>query len=263
MTKRTPALALSATILALATTHSIAAEQTFSLNVEYTDLEALGERSVLSADYVLKKEKNTFVFNIAGGDRSFPQGTDAKASKAGITVYTKWNDVVTTRFGGSVASDKPVFAKRDLYGNVDLNFIPNTSLSFGARDTRYFGNVGVTSWNAGATYYFPRGSLMYRFTRYKTDITGSKNGHTARLTIKDGASSKGRTELWLGKGNRAFAYDWATEFLAGSTKSATLRRVQPVSENLALNATLGRTWYKMPFTQYTGTTLGLGIEYNW
>lgn len=249
--------------LALAALPAVAADNTVTARTEYTDLDALGTRTIVSAEYVAKGERNTVVLNAAHGERAFPQDVDATDTRVGGTLYTDWSDAISTRIGAAWGSDEPVFAKSDYYADVNFAVIPNTVLTIGGRRASYFGDVDVTSWNAGATYYFTRGSVMYKFTQYDSELTGTDNGHTARVTIKDSGSSNGKTELWLGYGDRAFAYDFTTEFLAGNTRSVTLRRVQPLGTKWAIDFSVGRAWYDTPFIDYTGDTVNVGLQYGW
>lgn len=262
MNKRNLILAAAVLAPAFAAT-AFAADQTVSASAEYTDLGTMGERSIVSAEYVHKDDRNTFVVHGAHGERNFPRDVSASDTRLGATIYTRWSDQISTRFGGAWGSDEPVFAKSDYSADVNFAVVRNTLLTVGGRRASYFGNVDVTSWNAGATYYFAGGSVMYRFTRYDSDLTGTDNGHTARITLKDGGTSAGRTELWLGYGDRTFSYDWTTEFLSGSTRSIALRRVQPLSGTWALNVTAGHTRYETPFIDYNGNTLSAGLQYGW
>jgi len=222
-----------------------------------------GDRTVVFSEVKVGSDTQTLVLNGARGERKYTDdGPEFSGNRLTGTLYSKWGSVFSTKVGVSAASDSPVFANREYFGDVSVK-LGGTGLvaTAGAKRAEYFGDVVVNSWNAGGTYYFGRGSLMYRYSKYDAPA-GTEDGHTASLRIKD-AQGDGQTQLWLGWSNPLYAYDWTPEVLSGEVKSATLRRIQPIVGNFSLDVSVGRTWYKQPFAKYEGTRYNVGVQYTW
>lgn len=67
--------------------------------------------------------------------------------------------------------------------------------------------------------------------------------------LKDSVGD-GFTQLWLGQGTSIQEYDWAPVVQEGAHKNVTFRRVQPLTENLMLNASIGKSWNKTTVASY-------------
>lgn len=232
---------------------------------EYTDFtEQFGERSVASAEATVKSKADDVTFVVTGsyGERNTD---DASFSgyRVGGQVYIDWTDSVYTRTAASIGDDSPVFAKRDYAQDINFKTATGTTFLLGARYTDYYGDVNVKSYSAGITQKFgDRFSASYRYTQYDSELTGTSDGHLGSLKLSD-ADGAGSTQLWVGYADTLYAYDWLPSTGEGKQKSAFIRRVQPLNQNLALNLGFGRAWYETPVADYSSVTGQVGLTVSW
>lgn len=231
--------------------------------IEHTDFSnGYGQRSIARIEAVGDFDSTTVVVNAAYGERDYTAGKSFTGSRVTGVVYHKWSESLSTRTGGAYGSNDPVFVKRDLFHDFNIKFIPNTVLTIGGRYAEYYGGVYLNAWSAGGSYYFERLTVAYRYTNYQMSFGGNTDGHVLSLRLKDD-SGDGSTQLWLGKGTSLHNYDWLTELRDGDSKSVSLVRIQPITKNLTLSATVGKAWYDTPVIDYDGITGGLSLTYDW
>lgn len=252
------ACALLATTTPVAVSAQAATDEV-SGTVEYTDFtNGFGNREVATVEYNKDLGDTSFVLSGSYGRREF-SSEDYKAARASATLYHDWSTRFYTRTSVAIASDRPVFATRELIQDFNFKVQRNTVLLAGAKYTRYFGNVDATSWTLGATQYFDGGFFSYRYTGYDVEHLGKTHGHLATVRVNDSKGS-GRTQMWLGMGTSLHEQEFLPVLAKGRVDSFTLQRVQPLGSHLALKADLGHSWYKTAFTKYQGTTLRVGLS---
>jgi YaiO family outer membrane protein len=238
-----------------------AADTSFSLDTERTKYTgALGSRDAASLEGTSDFGNTALSLSLSRGKRKTDEGSYSAVRAAG-TIYHDWNDRVYTRTTVGVSSNQPVFATREVA--TDLNFKPAAGvvLTAGAKRARYFGNRDVASLSAGGSLFFSRGFVNYRFTSYDAEHTGQAKGHLATIRLRDGKGS-GATQLWLGTGTSLQEEEPLLGGQEGKYRSASLKRVQPISARLAVSLSLRRTWYNTALSDYRGTTASVGLTYS-
>ena len=251
-------------ILALLAFPVLAADTKVTGSVEHTDFSNdFGQRSVVQLESISQYETGSVVFNVAHGERKVDGGPSFEGQRISGQFYKNWSDGFYTRTQIGLASDSPVFARRDFAQDFNIKVASPTVLLLGLRHTKYFEDVTVKAYTVGVTHYFNgRFNASYRFTRYDSDRTGSNNGNLVMLRLKD-AAGEGTTQMWLGYADTLYGYEWLPEIADGRQKSVVLRRVQPLGNSLALNALVGKTWYETPVVDYNGLQVGLGLSLDW
>lgn len=231
------------------------------LSGQYTHFtDGFGKRRQTSAEYSADLGRTAFTINATHAKRTFASETFGAVEVAG-TVYHDWNDKLYTRTHIAVSSDKPVFASRQAATDFNFKVIPQTVLTLGGKYARYHGERDVYSWSAGGTWYFDDGSVGYRFTLSDVDKLGKSHSHLATIRLKDPRGS-GQTQLWLGTGTSLHEQEVLLSGQKGSFKSVALQRVQPIAGPVAVNLTLGRSWYDTGSTDYQGTTASVGLTFS-
>jgi YaiO family outer membrane protein len=151
---------------------------------------------------------------------------------------------------------------REAIHDFNLKVVPNTVLTVGGRYSKYYGDVSVAGLSVGATYYVDRVSASYRYTGYRRSSGAHSHGNVASLRLKDDGGN-GSTQLWLGKGTSVHEYEWLSELQDGKLKSATFRRIQPLTQKWALEASVGKVWYETPATKFDGVAAQVGATLAW
>jgi len=231
------------------------------LTNELTDYSAgFGRRRETTAEYSADFGKTAVTLSASHAKRKF-EADSFKAVEFSGTVYHDWNDRLYTRTHVALASDKPVFASRQLANDFNVKLLPNTVVTVGGKYARYFGDRDVLSWSAGGTWYFRGGFASYRYSNYDVDRLGNSHSHLASFRLKD-PRGEGLTQLWLGSGTSLHEQEITLSGRKGSYRSIALQRVQPIKGPLAVNVTLGRTWYDTNAADYRGTTASIGLNYS-
>jgi len=227
----------------------------------------MGSRTVYSADYVGKPTSNTtLVIEGAHGERKVAgQKWDGQRAKA--DVYVNWNEQFYTRTSVGAANKSPVFARHDI--SQTFYYTPvlgmGTTLQFGLRNAEYFGGQSVNSYSLGASQYFGSFIASYRFTHYDPDnkASASNNGHLVSLRMND-ATGHGRTQVWLSRAKTLHSYDWLPgQSSDGKNTGITIERIQPITDDIAIKALVGRDRIQTPVNNYNATKGRIGLDYRW
>lgn len=230
------------------------------LNARYTN--GHGERDVLSAEYGHRFGATTWVVQAFGGSRDYQDGASfADAGLAG-TFYRNWDTRFSTRSHVAFSKDEPVFANRRIDQAFSYKALNNLLLTAGLQHTGYSGGVESNAWYSSTAYYVDRVMFSYRYTRHRLSGIDDSYGQTLTVRLKD-RQGAGSTQLWLGQGTSVQEYDWSPEVQRGDVKTIALRRVQPLSQNSALNLGLAKEWYDTPLSNHNGLTSKLGVTYRW
>lgn len=261
-------LFLGATLLASAATSQAAdsvkvkaVDAKLLLTTELTDYSSgFGKRRETTAQYNADFGRTAITLSASHARRKF-ETESFKAVELSGTIYHDWNDRLYTRTHVALASDKPVFASRQVANDFNVKLLSNAVFTVGGKYARYHGDRDVLSWSAGGTWYFGGGSASYRYSNYDVDRLGNSHSHLGSVRLKD-PRGKGQTQLWLGSGTSLHEQEIALSGRKGSYRSLALQRVQPIQGPLALNFVLGRTWYDTAAADYRGTTASVGLTYS-
>jgi YaiO family outer membrane protein len=234
-----------------------ASDNSVGLSTNYTDYsKAFGSRRESAAESTTKLGSTSFTLGVTQGRRKYADESYSAVRVSG-TVYQNWTDRLYTRTYGSLSSDKPVFATREIGTDLNLKLLSATVATLGAKAARYSGRRDAWAWSLGATQYFRGGFATYRFTQYDVERLGKTRGHMATVRVKDGAGA-GATQLWLGTGN-SLHEELFTADRRGKFRTVAIQRVQPIKGPVALTLSVGRTWYDTSAADYRGTRLSLGL----
>ena len=231
------------------------------LTTQLTDYSSgFGRRRETTAQYSADFGRTAITLGAAHAKRKY-ETESFKAVEVSGTVYRDWNDRLYTRTHAALASDNPVFASRQLANDFNFKLLPNTVVTVGGKYARFHSGRDVLSWSAGGSFYFRGGFASYRFTAHDVDRLGNSHSHLASFRLKD-PRGNGQTQLWLGGGTSLHEQEVLLSGSKGSYRTIALQRVQPIKGPLALNLTLGRTWYDTSAADYRGTTASIGLNYT-
>lgn len=236
------------------------AAQTFAdVNFEHTDFsDDFGQRQVGEVTWSSRWNATTAVIQLAQGSRDYGD-EDFSASRFQGSLYHDWSDRFYTRTSAAVATNSPVFALHDITQEVNFKAAPGVVATGALRHLRYYGDRDALAWSAGGTVYFRGGFANYRYSSFDVDDLGRTHGHLASVRIND-ARGPGQTQLWLGAGTSLHEYDVLPTLSEGKLRAIALRRLQPISAQVALDLTVGRTWYDTGETDYRGTSARIGLR---
>lgn len=227
-----------------------AAELTLTAGYDFTDYSGShGTRNVVFSELKTKLDHGAAVFNISEGKRDYGHGEDWDALRGRATVWYNWNQWLSSKTGVALAENTPVFARRDLQQDISLKVVRNTLFTLGYRYANYFGDTDVNAFSGGIALYTGPFITTWRYTHYDTEDAGGSYSHIVSLRMND-KKGKGNTQLWLSRGTGAYTYDWSPDTRKGTLKSVSLRRIQPLTEQLTLGLTLGKQWYDTPVDKY-------------
>lgn len=230
--------------------------------LEYTDFSnSFGQRKVGTLEYDLDFGGTHMALTASQGQREYV-GQTFNATRGGVAVTHDWSERFYTRTAVSVSTNDPVFPLVEAQQEFNFRVTPELVLQAGGRYSRYYGGRDAISWSAGATYYFRGGSVSYRYTGYDVEGLGTTAGHTASIRLDDPGHGRGFTQAWFGAGNNVQEYEALPQLFRGHYYSVALRRVQPLTELLALNLGVTQAWYDTGLTKYEGTTVRLGLGIN-
>lgn len=239
-----------------------AGEASLRTQAEYTDFDnGFGTRSVVGAEVVNKSKRTTTVLGIAHGERNF-EGAHFDAFRISGAIYHNWNRTLSTRTGVTLSSNEPVFVHRELSQEVSVKVAKGLLATAGAKALEYYGDVDATAWNVGASYYLPRLTVSYKYTRYDVEQLGESGSSLVSFRLRD-RKGDGYTQLWLGQGNTLHEFEWASGVTEGRIRGMSLRRFQPVSDHVGVSATVGYTDRCTGAIDYHGATGALELTYRW
>lgn len=232
-----------------------------ALTTEYTNYSgSFGKRQETTAQYSTDLGRTAFTVSASHAKRKFENDSFTAVELSG-TIYRDWGDRFYTRTNVALSSDKPVFATRQVSNDFNFKVLPGAVVTVGGKYARYYGDRDALSWSAGGTWYFGGGLATYRYSNYNVDRLGKSHSHLATFRLKDGRGD-GQTQLWLGSGTSLHEEELLLSGRKGNYRSIALQRVQPIKGRLAVNVTLGRTWYDTNSANYRGTTASIGLSFN-
>ncbi|HEI2451564.1 TPA: YaiO family outer membrane beta-barrel protein [Escherichia coli] len=223
-----------------------------SLNAGYEYINYSGDHGKRNLSFIElrnKLEDGNTVFNLSYGERDYGGGKSWDSVRARATVWYKWNKWLSSRTSLAVAENTPVFARKDFQQDVSLKILPDTIFTVGYRYANYFEDIDVNAWSGGVAWYVGSFIASWRYTHYDTQEIGGSYSHLLSVRMND-KNSSGYTQLWLGRGNGAYTYDWAPDTKKGTIKSVNLKRTQPLNEYITLGLSAGKQWYKTPVDKY-------------
>lgn len=223
-----------------------------SLNAGYEYINYSGDHGKRNLSFIElrnKLEDGNTVFNLSYGERDYGGGRSWDSVRARATVWYKWNKWLSSRTSLAVAENTPVFARKDFQQDVSLKILPDTIFTVGYRYANYFEDIDVNAWSGGVAWYVGSFIASWRYTHYDTQEIGGSYSHLLSVRMND-KNSSGYTQLWLGRGNGAYTYDWAPDTKKGTIKSVNLKRTQPLNEYITLGLSAGKQWYKTPVDKY-------------
>lgn len=242
---------------------AMGADTDVAAGYEYTDFsDKQGRRDLAMLEVAGKQGRATLIGNLASGRRRYGDGQRWEATRATAIVYYDWNRRVSTRTSATLASDSPVFARRELGNDFNIKLMDRAVLLLGMRHSEYYGGMDANAWTLGASVYLPGWIASYRYTRYDLSNGGDSYGNVLSLKRKDKAG-RGSTQLWIGQGTGVYAYDWTSRLQGGRLKSVSLRRMQPYGDALTIGLGIGKAWYETPVTRYEGLSMSAEVRLRW
>ncbi|MGI7010415.1 YaiO family outer membrane beta-barrel protein [Citrobacter braakii] len=247
MMKRTLFVSL---ILSTASLPAEATDLKLTAGYDFTDYSARhGTRNVMFSELKTQIDDGTAVFNISEGRRDYDNGESWNALRGRATVWYNWNQWLSTKTGLAIAENTPVFARRDAQQDISVKVLPKTVFTFGYRYASYFDDTDVNAFSGGISLYTGPFITSWRYTHYDTEDAGGSYSHIVSLRLND-LNGKGNTQLWVSRGTGAYTYDWSPDTKKGTLKSISLRRNQPLTDQLTLGLALGKQWYDTPVESY-------------
>lgn len=239
-----------------------APEQTVQIYGEIQDFsDGYGSLDSVTMEYKLDMGDTTVVLSPKVGRRK-ANGDSDTAFGIGGALYHRFSDDFSTRTYVAIAEDEPVFANRDVAQDLTVRVAKNLTATVGGRWARYYNDRDVYFVSGGARYYFKGGSVSYRLSYVDPDQRDSFLAHLVNISINDGGDSRGKTQLWLSKGEASINQSQLQTNFDGDDYGAFLRRVQPVSNDFSLIGLIGVSSYDRPSDRVTAVSFGLGIEFN-
>lgn len=228
---------------------------------DFTDYSgAHGKRNLSYVELVANVDQATLLFNITQGRRDYV--TDRfNATRGQSIVWLKWNNWLTTTTGLAFADNTPVFSRQDFSQDISLSLLPKTVFTMGYRHAKYYDNVDVNAWKGGISFYTGPIITSYHYTHYDSSDAGGSYSHMITFRLND-IQGDGHTQIWLSSGTGAYTYDWSPETRHGDIKSVSLQRIQPITDQLKLGLTVGKSWYNTPNYDYSGLELAAHLTWT-
>lgn len=221
-----------------------------------------GKRDVFGVDVAGRAADSRWHVGLAHGERDYG-GAAYRGTRVQGALHHDWNTQLSTRTAAVVSDNNPVFVNREIAHDFNLKVIPNTLLTVGGKYAEYRGNTYVSAWSAGASYYFPRVTATYRYSKHHLSSGTGGHGNTLSLRLKD-AQGNGSTQLWLGDGTSAYAAELDPLLLREHASTRVfLRRNQPLGQHLMLNAGIGKAWHKTRVDRFSSINSHVGLGYHW
>lgn len=154
-----------------------------SAGYEYTDYSSqYGKRNVAFIEAVNRLENNGAVaLNVAHGKREYNGGVSFEGTRGRGTLWYNWTPAISTRSGLSVADNSPVFAQREVFGDINVKVLKPVVLTLGGKHSEYYGNTEVNSWSVGGSVYTRSLITSYRYSHYYTVGSGDSDSHLLSL----------------------------------------------------------------------------------
>lgn len=192
------------------------------------------------------------------GERSFPDQT-FKGHALGADLYFDLNENISSRTYASFGSEDPVFTRRIIGQDIMVKAVSNLVLTAGISDREYYGNVDAMTYSGGPTFYFNRGFVKYTYTHYAIEGRNNTSSHLATVRYKD-SSGKGYTQAWIGGGTSVQEYEFVVPSTKGDILGIAARRIQPISDRLALTLGADYQWFDTPLLEYQRWGLSGGLH---
>lgn len=257
--KKATFLAVAASLVA-----SSAHAQSFELLTELTHAQysdGMGERTEGSVIASNDFGGATIVVEGKIGEREYADQT-FKGHAVGADLYFDLSENVSSRTYASFGSNDPVFTRRIIGQEIMVKPVKDFVLTVGVSDREYFGNVDAMTYSAGPTLYFPQGFVKYTYTHYDIEDRDNTFSHLVTVRINDG-SGEGYTQAWLGGGTSVQEYEFVVPSTKGDVVGVAARRVQPISDVIALTLGADYQWFDTPLINYErwGLTGGLQTKF--
>src|SRR6185369_6769121 len=141
------------------------ASSTVVLRVDYTDFSKLfGDRVIASGESSFGVSKETqLALNVSSGRRR-AGGNSIEATSVAGSIDHDWTDRLSSHTSIGLATNGSIFARRKFIQDFRYRFGGGCSATLGGKFADYGSNNRVTTWSAGAGYYFRGGSFSYRFS---------------------------------------------------------------------------------------------------
>lgn len=237
--------------------------ESLTIGYNYTDYSSYhGNKNIVFADLKNRLDHGAFILGVAQGNRDYERGETFDAARGKATLWYNWNPVLSTRTGVSFGSNSPVFVRREILNDFNLKFIKNVIMTIGGRHAQYYGGTEVNSWSAGWALYTGNFITTYRYTHYDTIGKGNSESYLFSLRKNDNIG-KGNTQIWLSTGTGAYTYDWTPETRNGKLRTFSIKRIQPMTDNINLSLVLGKQWFDTPVQSYSGINGQIGVEWGW
>lgn len=220
-----------------------------------------GSLRSVTLEYKFDAGDTTVLFTPAIGERRAGAIRDTSLG-GGVTVYHDWSETFSTRSEVFISEDEPVFAHREIAQDLTLKVAHSTTMTLGGRWAQYAGGRDVAFLSLGARRYFRGGSVAYRLTLTDPEGQGSFVGHLFNLSLSDGGTSTGKTQLWLSAGESSLNRSLMVDTFSGEDYAAMLKRTQPLTSQIALIAGAGVASYDRPAGRITSTTFDLGLSFG-
>lgn len=250
-----------APMLILCAATAQAADNKLMLNSERTNFTGLYGKS-METSLIANTDRGATAFTLGAsyGKRDFGASSSSAVRLSG-TVYRDFGERFFTRSSLAIATNKPVFATREV--SHDFNFKPvrSTVLTLGGKYARYFDNRDALSWSAGASFYFKAGLASYRYSSFDVTKLGRSQGHLGSLRIKD-TRGAGSTQLWVGTGTSVHDQLHLPTTRGGKYRSFTLQRTQPLNNSVGINLGVGQARYEVGSDRYSARSITFGLIFS-
>lgn len=234
-----------------------------TVGYDHTDYSAgYGKKHIVSAELKSVFDRGAAVMSMARGYRDYDHGESFQGTRGRATVWYDWSPLLSTRTGLSLGDNSPVFVRREVLNDFNLKLLKGTMLTVGGRHASYFHNTEVNAFSAGGSWYPGPVILAYRYTTYDTVGAGGSYSHLASVRLRD-SQGPGYTQLFASTGTGAYTYDWSPTVRSGKLHSLSLKRVQPLTENVSLNLIAGKQWFETPVASYSGLNGQLAVTWRW
>lgn len=240
-------------------------KQHITTGYEYTDYtEDRGHKDVRFIEYGRKKGKTAIVTKVASINRDFNQGESAIGIQGGLDVSYDWNKFLSTKSGATFSDHNPTLARSEYRHDFYLKPIKNFVVNLGGKHATYDNDIEVDALSYGLSWYSKRLILSYKYTGFDASDKPKTHGNTVSVKVKD-QTGLGSTQLWVGSGKGAYGYEWDNidTMYTNDIDSIAVRREQPITNNLLVGVTLGKTRYNIPSQDYDAVKGQLDFIYKW
>jgi YaiO family outer membrane protein len=219
-----------------------------------------GRIDSLEAEYKAVFDDTTVVFTPEIGRRQSAGGSDTSVRVA-AEIYHDWSDTVSSRTAFAVSEDEPIYARFEIGQDLTVKVARNTTVTGGVRYANYFGDRDVLFYSLGARQYFKGGSVAYRATLVDPDNHKAFVSHLANISINDG-QGRGKTQMWLSAGGVALERQAINGEFTGTDYAGTVKRIQPLTDDLDVVVSAGLTSYDRPTGRELGNSVGIGLQFK-